>query len=261
MSMELMITIVSASLLGSTHCAGMCGPIVLLMVGRNPTGPSDATTQNLTGRLLFYHLGRLTTYVTLGMLAGVLGMTLNKSGSLLGWQRLAAYLAGIAMLVSAAVLLLRQLGVRLQHLPVPQRWVKGIYSGFRWAQRWPVLLRSWWIGLLTTWIPCGWLYAFVIVAAGTSDALTGGLVMLAFWLGTVPMLSLIGLGSVQLSPYWRQATPWIAIAACLLLGWTMLHHRSILNLDSLHQQLAGAKLTTSSVPQLNETRLPCCQDD
>jgi len=261
MSVELLLTIVSASLLGSTHCAGMCGPIVLLMLGRGTTTQPTASTQNVAGRLLCYHLGRLTTYVTLGMLAGILGMTLNKTGSLLGWQRLAAYLAGFTMLVSAGVLLLRQLGVRLQHLPVPQRWVKGIYAGFRWAQRWPALLRSWWIGLLTTWIPCGWLYAFVIVAAGASDALTGGVVMLAFWLGTVPMLSLIGMGAVQLSPLWRQATPWIAIAACLLLGWSMLFNRSVLNFESLHHQLAGVKLTTSTVPQLNETKLPCCHDD
>lgn len=261
MSAELLLTIVSASLLGSTHCAGMCGPIVLLMLGRSSTTQPAVSPQHATGRLLFYHLGRLTTYVTLGMLAGMLGMTINKTGSLLGWQRLAAYLAGITMLVSATVLLLRQLGVRLQHLPVPQSWVKSIYTGFRWANRWPVLLRSWWIGLLTTWIPCGWLYAFVIVAAGTSDALTGGIVMLAFWLGTVPVLSLIGLGTVHLSPHWRQATPWIAIAACLLLGGSMLFNRSALNLESLQEQLAGVKLTTSTVPQLNETKLPCCHDD
>jgi len=261
MSAELLLTIVSASLLGSTHCAGMCGPIVLLMLGRGATSQPAASTQNGAGRLLFYHLGRLTTYVTLGMLAGMLGMTLNKTGSFLGWQRLAAYLAGITMLVSAAVLLLRQLGVRLQHLPVPQPWVKGIYAGFRWAQRWPTLLRAWWIGLLTTWIPCGWLYAFVIVAAGTSDPLIGSIVMLAFWLGTVPVLSLIGVGAIHLSPLWRQATPWIAIAACLLLGWSMLINRSALNLEALHQQLSGVKLTNNTVPHLNATKLPCCHDD
>lgn len=261
MSVELLLTIVSASLLGSTHCAGMCGPIVLLMLGRGPTAQPSASPPSGAGRLVFYHLGRLTTYVALGMVAGTLGLTLNKTGSLLGWQRLAAYLAGATMLVCAMVLLLRQLGVRLQHLPVPRAWVKGIYAGFRWAQRWPALLRAFWIGLLTTWIPCGWLYAFVIVAAGTSDAFTGGVVMLAFWLGTVPVLSLMGMGAVHLSPLWRQATPWIAIAACLLLGWSMLINRSVLNFDSLYQQLAGVKMTTITVPQLHETKLPCCHDD
>lgn len=261
MSRELLLTIVSASLLGSTHCAGMCGPIVLLMLGRGAPNLDGIASPNMTGRLLCYHLGRLTTYVFLGMIAGMLGMTLNKTGSLLGWQRLAAYLAGITMLVSAAVLLLRQIGVRLQHLPVPQSWVKGIYAGFKWAQRWPAPLRAWWIGLLTTWIPCGWLYAFVIVAASTGDALTGGVVMLAFWLGTVPMLSMLGIGFVHLTPLWREATPWIAIAACLFLGWSTLYHRSIMNLDSLQPQFAGGKLTTRTVPQLNETKLPCCQDD
>lgn len=260
MSVELLITIVSASLLGSTHCAGMCGPIVLLMMGKG-TNQSDASSVPVTGRLLCYHLGRLTTYVMLGMIAGILGMTLNRTGSLIGWQRLAAYIAGVTMFVSAGVMMLRQLGMKFHHLPVPQPWVKGIYAGFKWAQRWPALLRAWWIGLLTTWIPCGWLYAFVLVAASTGDALTGGMVMLAFWLGTVPMLSMLGIGFVHLSPIWRRATPWIAIAACLFLGWSTLFHRSVMNLDSLQNQLAVGKWTVSTVPQINDTKLPCCHDD
>ena len=261
MSVELLLTILASSLLGSTHCAGMCGPFVVLLVGRgNPAQPGPVG-MSVTGRLLAYHLGRLTTYLLFGMLAGLLGMTLNKTGALLGWQQGAAILAGVTMLLTALVLLLRQWGVQLQHLPVPMPWVKTIYAGFRRAQNWPSLMRAWWVGLLTTWIPCGWLYAFVLVAAGTGDVLSGGFMMLAFWLGTVPILSLVGYSSVQVSTRWRAASPWIAIAACVTLSWFMLFHRSFISFDMMNQQLTGLPVTTDSVQRLNQVKLPCCHDD
>lgn len=256
MTLELLLTIVAASLLGSTHCAGMCGPFVLLLMGKPGTSSSSTTA-----RLISYHLGRLTTYVTLGTLAGLLGHALNQSGWLPGSQRVAAYLAAFTMFLSGAVLLLRQLGVPLQHLPVPQKWVKNIYAGFRLAQRWPEHIRAWWVGLLTTWIPCGWLYAFVIVAAGSGHVLAGGIVMIAFWIGTLPLLSLVGVSAGQLSNRWRAASPWIAMASCLLLGWMTLTHRSAFSLESLYAVRSGLPVQPETIPQLNTTKLPCCEDD
>ena len=48
------------------------------------------------------------------------------------------------------------------------------------------------IGLVTALLPCGFLYAFVTVAAGTGSAAGGAAVMLFFWAGTVPILVSIG---------------------------------------------------------------------
>lgn len=253
MNLELIVTIMAASLLGSTHCAGMCGPFVLLLSGK----PGDASP-GLGFKLIAYHTGRLSTYLLLGALAGSVGQSLNASGWLPGTQRLAAYLAAAAMFLTAMILLLRQLGVPLQHLPIPSRWVKAIYAGFRWAANWPVTLRAWWIGTLTTWIPCGWLYAFVIVAAGTGSLFSGMLIMFAFWLGTVPMLSLIGVSAGQVSQRWRQATPWIAFTSCIVLGWMTLVHRSSFALSAFDHVTFTS---TEMIPQLSTTKLPCCHDD
>lgn len=252
MNLELLSTIIAASLLGSTHCAGMCGPFVLLLVGQ-PGTPQ----QGISSRLAAYHLGRLSTYLFLGALAGALGQTLNTTGWLLGSQRGAAFLAAAAMFLSAFVLLLRQVGVPLKHLPIPQRWVKSIYAGFRWAKAWPEMIRAWWVGLLTTWIPCGWLYAFVIVAAGSGTVFSGMLIMMAFWLGTLPLLSLIGASAGHISQRWRLATPWIAIAASCVLGWMTLQHRTF-GLSALGPP---QPVVYDSIPQLSSTKLPCCHDD
>lgn len=252
MNLELVTTILTASLLGSTHCAGMCGPFVLLFAGQPSNGQRGVGI-----RITFYHLGRLITYLFLGALAGGLGYSLNSSGWLPGSQRGAAYLAAATMFLSALVLVLRQAGVPLQHLPVPQRWTKGIYAGFRWAKAWPEIVRALWVGLLTTWIPCGWLYAFVIVAAGSGHILAGMVIMMSFWLGTVPMLSLIGASAGHISQRWRLATPWIAIASSLILGWMTLQHRTFdLSALGLPQPVSA-----ETIPHLSSTKLPCCHDD
>ena len=50
------------------------------------------------------------------------------------------------------------------------------------------------LGLSTTLVPCGWLYAFVATAAGTGSVSSALGVMLAFWAGTLPALVGAGLG-------------------------------------------------------------------
>ena len=64
----MLLSVFLASILGSTHCAGMCGAFVMLAVsdfkGRPGTPPLA---------LASYHLGRLTTYTLLGSIAGVVG--------------------------------------------------------------------------------------------------------------------------------------------------------------------------------------------
>ena len=58
-------------LLGSFHCLGMCGPLVIAM-------PVHATNklQAITGRLL-YNLGRIFTYSVLGLMVGIFGQSLT----------------------------------------------------------------------------------------------------------------------------------------------------------------------------------------
>jgi len=56
------------------------------------------------------------------------------------------------------------------------------------------MIRALIIGLCTTLLPCGWLYAFVITAAGTASPIFAAATMFAFWLGTLPMLVTMGAG-------------------------------------------------------------------
>jgi sulfite exporter TauE/SafE len=78
--------------------------------------------------------------------------------------------------------------------------------------------RAWLIGALTGLIPCGWLWAFVIAAAGTGSPISGGLTMFAFWLGTVPaMVGLLRITGPLLARV-RARMPAITAVALIAIG-------------------------------------------
>ncbi|MHB8972247.1 MAG: sulfite exporter TauE/SafE family protein [Pirellulaceae bacterium] len=185
-------TVVLVSLLGSLHCAGMCGPLVAVAVG-------DSRVRTHAARGLLqgaYHGGRLLTYTAVGSVCGLLGAGLNWGGSLVGLQRTAALLVGGVMVAAEVVGVLRYSGARLPRFGAStfiQRWV---VLGQRVALRMRPLPRAAVIGLLTAFLSCGWLYMFAVVAASTGSPFGGGAVMASFWLGSVPILGLLGI-SVQ----------------------------------------------------------------
>jgi sulfite exporter TauE/SafE len=74
------------------------------------------------------------------------------------------------------------------------------------------------MGLLTAILPCGWLYAFVVTAAGTGGALAGAFVMTAFWLGTLPVMVGLGVGLQALAGPLRRHLPAVSAVAIVVVG-------------------------------------------
>jgi sulfite exporter TauE/SafE len=90
----LLLTVLVASLAGSLHCAGMCGGFVAFYAGSDPsTGGRRALIHAA------YNGARLIGYATLGIAAGSIGQALDLAGSMAGFQRLAAPVAGVTMIV------------------------------------------------------------------------------------------------------------------------------------------------------------------
>jgi sulfite exporter TauE/SafE len=82
----------------------------------------------------------------------------------------------------------------------------------------PPTVRAAATGLLTTLLPCGWLYAFVATAGGTGSALGGVIVMAAFWAGTVPMLLGVGLGAGRVFGPLRSRLPTVSAVLVIAFG-------------------------------------------
>jgi sulfite exporter TauE/SafE len=206
--------ILVASLLGSLHCAGMCGPFAAFATFKDARrGPWFLQA--------LYHGGRLAAYVALGAIAGGLGGTLDVGASLLGLGRVAGALTGVLLVTLGLRRVLGLFGVRTPAFP-------GTATTFRLVGRLQAralgaapVVRALGTGLGSALLPCGWLYAFVAVAAGAGHAATGALVMLAFWVGTVPILAVIGASVRQAlarSGRWLQATTAVLVIALGVVG-------------------------------------------
>ena len=176
-------------LLGSTHCIGMCGGIV----GALTMGLPDGTRQSpikLLPFLLVYNSGRLLSYAIAGLIVGLLSSTAGSFfqigkfplGGIVGGLFMVAlgiYIAGWWQTMAP----LERLGGHFWSLIEP--------FGRRFM---PVksLPQAMGLGLLWGWLPCGLVYSTLAWAATSGDATKTTLLMLAFGVGTLPMLLVMG---------------------------------------------------------------------
>lgn len=247
-----------ASLLGSLHCVGMCGPFALL--SGSPAGGDQRAPARRWQMVAGYHLGRLLTYLLIGIAAGSLGMVLDVGGRIAGWQQVATYLAGGLMILTGLASLGRQLGWLKGNAAAPAGLVRTLQLLLRRGAQLSPFPRATAIGFLTTWMPCGWLYVFALAAAGTASPLAGLLVMLLFWSGTLPVLTLVVWGGTYLA---RQRSlrvqPLVAVMV-LAIGLGTIFFRAPISLENV--ALAAPQNLTETlqhVQRADEAELPCCQ--
>ncbi|MBX3183484.1 MAG: sulfite exporter TauE/SafE family protein [Polyangiaceae bacterium] len=263
-----LLSVLAASLLGSLHCAGMCGGLVAFYSGSGPrdSGAPSAGADAARGSLwphAAYNLGRLVTYTAVGMFAGALGGVANVAGASLGVGRVAGVVAGVLMLGWGAGQLLASFGVKLRR----DRWLARLPASLgarlgrlmdRASGR-PPVLRALTLGFATPLLPCGWLYAFAVASAGTGSAWYGGLVMMAFWSGTVPVMLGLGLGIQRLSQRLRRHVPMLSAMVLIVLGTASVFGR--LRLDTVVRAHAAELDRGLTRPQGGVTPAegaPCC---
>jgi sulfite exporter TauE/SafE len=220
-------TVLMASLMGSLHCAGMCGGFVVFYSGGAATPGRRRWLAHLA-----YNGGRFVTYAALGAVAGALGAAINRAGALAGVQRVAAVAAGILMVGWGTWALLQALNVRLPRIPFPRAISRRTEKLFGALRGRPPVIRALLLGLLSTLLPCGWLWAFAVLAAGTGEVLQGALVMVAFWAGTVPVMLGIGVSIQALSAPLRRRLPVVTAAVLILVGLLWLGGRAAMPVHS-----------------------------
>jgi uncharacterized protein len=220
-------TILVSSLAGSLHCVAMCGPLVGLHGG--------ARSLRLAG---VHALGRLTTYAALGALAGLVGRAVDLAGHLATVQHVAAIVAGLVIV-----------GWGVRGIAIARGWLRvhpvraTLYErGLHQIRGRRAVRRAWLIGALTGFLPCGWLWAFVVSAAGTGSPWTGAAVMAVFWLGTVPaMTGVLTLGGPVIARL-RRKLP--VVSACVLI---------VLGLATLAARWRDAGVTGVAAPHCHGT--------
>lgn len=207
-----------ASLLGSVHCAGMCGGFVCFYTGASRGADASALRAHF-----MYHAGRLASYLTLGAMAGVIGSNVAHAGALVGINRAAAMVAGVLMIGWAVSTIAAQRGLSIGRFSVgspaaPLAWQKALGRVLTAVRDQPMSVRAGLTGLLTTLLPCGWLYVFVAAAGGTGRVSTAMTTMLVFWLGSVPALMAVGIGAQRLLAPFRRRLPAFSAVVVLIMG-------------------------------------------
>lgn len=253
---SLVLSVFIASLFGSLHCAGMCGAFVAFAVGDSGQAKGQRLMLNAA-----YHGGRLTTYALLGAVAGSVGALLDLGGALAGISRVAMVLAGAVMVLFGLSALSAALGRSTLRFPIPSAMQRVLSAGHRAAMGFSPVRRALTIGLLTTFLPCGWLYAFAAVAAGTASPFWGAITMAVFWLGTLPVLVSLGVGVQKLTGVLGKHLPHatavmlIAVGIWALIGRGMLNAEALADSQSVFENLDDAK---SGVQAASQSDPACC---
>lgn len=166
-------------LAGSVHCVAMCGGIA---------AAAGSRLQGAGGTLagVLFNLGRVTSYVALGLAVGALvGTAIGTVGAkplafaTRGIAALLMLVLGLQLLTGRDWLGLERAGARLWRrlqplagealaLPGPRRFLA--------------------LGVLWGFLPCGLVYSALALAAASGSAIGGALAMLAFGAGTLPSM-------------------------------------------------------------------------
>jgi sulfite exporter TauE/SafE len=254
--MAFFAAVLMASLVGSLHCAGMCGPLVAFAVG-------DAGSRTWSARAALhaaYHGGRLVTYALAGALCGSIGAAMDLGAARVGMYHAAELSAGIVMVAAGVAAVLRYSGARLPLLPLPGRLRGLIVAGQRAAfalRPWPRALT---MGLLTALLPCGWLYLFALAAASAGSPLRATVVMTAFWLGTLPILVTLGIGVQTLTGALGRRIPLVTAVLIVALGVFTLVRRTAATVEAPRPSGAmPAAGTVQQVQALGDTTPSCCR--
>ncbi len=207
---------------GSLHCLGMCGPLILAYsLHLRPEDPSRDLPINriwsgAVSHHLAFHAGRILTYGLLGGLAAFVA-------HLAVFNQVLGNLRGVFTIGAGALMVLLGL-VLLKVLPFPLLSLSSFGPDSFWGRIFPPLFRSQALsaklalGLATGFLPCMLSWAMIVKASSTGNPLTGFFVTGFFGLGTVPALLFTGLSASLLSLKARFFGERIAAVSVILMG-------------------------------------------
>ena len=212
--LPLLLSALVLGLLGGGHCLGMCGG---LMAALTMAIPAEQRGHRLR-LLVAYNLGRVLSYATAGLLIGLAGWAVANSP------------AAMALRVAAALLLIC-MGLYLAGWWSGLTRIETLGRGL-WRHIQPIASRlmpvssipkALLLGALWGWLPCGLVYSTLLWSASQGDALDSALLMLAFGIGTWPVLLATGLAAERVTTLLRKRGVRMAGGVLVILFgvWTM----------------------------------------
>lgn len=163
-------------LLGSVHCAVMCGPIVVTLFGHSKRSGKQLLAHGV------YQLGRIGTYMLLGFFFGLFGRGLELSGMQLT----------LSLMIGIGILVFYFLPRHLDRLKWPGQWIVKLTAYLRRLVK-PfiqshALPSRFAMGAINGFLPCGLVYVAALGGLASNSPMHGVIYMFFFGLGTLPMV-------------------------------------------------------------------------
>lgn len=188
--MNLLQVIVAGLVLGmgsSLHCIGMCGPLSLLLPVHH-----YSTTKRIAA-IILYQMGRVITYMILGLMIGLAG----RSFWLSGYQQILSIVAGSLVIFFAILYYIHRVRINIPIITSWYRFVQSLIMKTITAKT--GLFNFLLMGAANGLLPCGMVYLAAIASMGLSELLQSVALMGAFGFGTMPAMMLVGFGGRWIS--------------------------------------------------------------
>lgn len=183
-----------------SSCLAIVGGLVLSLSAKiSEDNVSDTKT------FILFHAGRIASFAILGGLLGILGRAIGINFTF------------TAILGLMASLVMLALGFHLVGLTAKNKIAlpSGLFNFFRRLEHktfTPIIL-----GFATFFLPCGFTQSMQVVALSSGSFISGAAIMLAFALGTLPMLALLSFGSASFA-HSRHAPLFFKSAGVIVIG-------------------------------------------
>jgi len=166
-------------LFGSIHCVGMCGPLVMAL----PVNQSG--TLWLVFDKFIYQLGRVISYMLLGLIIGLVG----KQVWLMGVQQGVSIISGVLIIAAGLSRLFKWRFINRAGGGASATINRVLVHALQ--HRWGHLF----IGMLNGLLPCGFVYLALVGAVNTPSMLSAGKYMFWFGIGTLPLMFIAALST------------------------------------------------------------------
>jgi uncharacterized protein len=182
-------TALTLGFLGSFHCIGMCGPIALSISAQDKS-------RYLTNKIS-YNVGRMLTYMFLGLIIGGLGLTF----SLAGFQQGFSILMGVLIILMAFVYKKSESWVNQSFY---SQWVRKLKDSLRYFLKKGGKTGFFVTGVMNGFLPCGMVYIALMASLAFQNPLDAAMYMGIFGLGTFPALLVVMISGQLLKLSWRK---------------------------------------------------------
>jgi len=230
MSIALLISSLLLGLASSLHCVGMCGPLVMSVpVQHLPQGKK-------TVGILLYQMGRIGTYVLLGVIAG-----------LVGWRMYAAGFQQLFSIILGAIILLMLSGSFFLNKLHGNNWLnKSVTKFMFWAIKKQTVSGMFLMGAANGLLPCGMVYIALTGAMASGSIAGAAFFMTSFGIGTLPALLVLAFWGVKLSWQTRRTMQKMVPYVIAVTGILLIIRGLNLNIPYLSPFLSDRSLDTVS---------------